>query len=102
MKVGEFIGGLYKKTLPDGKELWYLCESKITKIVQNTKGTKVYSKHFYPIDIEEIESNSKIMEEANGYINIREVVYLNEINRTKCERWVKWANEHLDEVKSII
>ncbi len=37
MKVGDFIDALYKKTTPDGKEVWELCESKITMIVQNTK-----------------------------------------------------------------
>ena len=102
MKVGEYIGGLYKRVLPDGKEEWVLHESKITKIVQNSKGTKVYSKGFYPLDVDEIESNTKIMEDADNYILVREVVLLNEIVRPKYERWLKWANENPDKVKSIL
>jgi len=60
MKVGDYIGGLYKKTLPNGTEKWELCDCKITKIVQNSRGTKVHSKRFYPIEIEEIEANNEI------------------------------------------
>lgn len=102
MKIGDYIGALYKKTKPDGKEVWELCESKITRIVQNTKGTRVYSKRFNALDIDEIQSNTEMMEEADNFILVREVVLLNEITRLKYERWVKWANENPDEVKSIL
>ena len=101
MRVGDNIGWLYKKRLADGTDMWALLESKITKIVQNGSGTKVYSKCFYPIDIEEIEENTEIMQEANGWINTRDVVLLTDEIRNKCERWVKWANENMDEAVSL-
>lgn len=37
MKVGEYIGGIYQKVLPDGEYEWYLLAGKITKIVSNSK-----------------------------------------------------------------
>lgn len=102
MNVGDFIGGLYKKTSADGVEQWYLSEGKITKIVQNSRGTKVYSKRFYPLDIEEIEDNTEMMRKANGWILTREVVLLEPDIRDKCERWVKWANENPDKAVSCL
>ena len=102
MKVGDSIGGLYKKTLPDGKDVWTLSEGKITKIVQNSRGTKVHSKRFYPIDIEEIEDNTKMMQEAEGWILTREVVLLTPEIREKCDRWIKWANENPGKAVGLI
>lgn len=102
MKVGDSIGGLYKKTKPDGTEMWELSEGKITKIVQNSRGTKIYSKRFYPIEIEEIEDNTKVMASADGWINTREVVWLTPEIRRKCERWVEWANNNPEKAVSLI
>lgn len=93
MKVGDSIGGLFEKVI-DGKKSWYLAESKITRIVQNSRGTKVYSKHFYPLDIEEIEDNTEVMLNEKGFINTRDVVELTPDIRYKCERWVEWANKN--------
>ena len=98
MKVGDSIGGLYQVELPNGEKQWKLSEGKITKIVQNSRGTKVYSKRFYPIEIEEIEDNTAIMRKAEGFILTREVVFLDDEIRAKCERWVSWANENPEKV----
>ena len=102
MKVGDSIGGLYTKVFTDGSRVWELCEGKITKIVQNSKGTKVYSKRFYPLDIQEIEDATKVMEEADGWINTREVVWLKPELREKCERFVEWANANPDKAVGLI
>lgn len=102
MRVGECVGGLYKKTLRDGSEIWELLEGKITKIVQNSRGTKVYSKRFYPIDKEEIEDNTELMANADGWILTREVVLLTPEIRSKCERWIQWANENPDKAVGLI
>lgn len=101
IKVGDSIGGLYQKE-KDGKKFWELVEGKITKIVQNTRGTKVYSKKFYPLEIEEIISSTQIMEKANGWILTREVVWLKPDIREKCERWVEWANANPDKAVGLI
>jgi hypothetical protein len=102
MKVKDSIGGLYKRPTSDGKEEWFLSESKITRIVQNSRGTKVYSKGFFPIEIEEIEDNTKLMQEAKGWINTREVVLLTPEIREKCNRWIKWANDNPDKAVGLI
>ena len=101
MKVGDSIGGLYPKD-KDGVRTWELCESKITRIVQNSRGTKVYSKRFYPLEIEEIEDNTKVMEKANGWINTRDVVWLKPQLRNKCEQWLEWANANPNKAVSLI
>jgi hypothetical protein len=102
LKVGDSIGGIYKRQKPDGKEEWYLSESKITRIVQNSRGTKVYSKRFFPIEIEEIEDSTKLMLDANGWIITREVVLLTPEIREKCNRWIKWANDNPDKAVGLI
>lgn len=102
MKVGDSIGGLYQSTLPDGTKKWKLHEGKIIKIVQTNSGTKVHSKQFHPLFIEEIEDNTKIMEEANGYILVREVCLLTPEIRARCERWITWANANLDSVVGLL
>lgn len=102
MKVGDVIAGIYQKRLPDGKNVWFLHEGKINKIVQGVRGTKVYSKAFFPIDIEEIEENTKLLEEANGYIFVREVVLMNEITREKCERWIEYANDNPEKAALLL
>lgn len=101
MKVGDCIDGIYKIE-KDGVSEWKLCEGKITRIVQNSHGTKVYSKRFCPIEIEEIEDNTKIMSEAQGWINTREVVLLTPEIRSRCERWVEWANKNQDKAVGLI
>lgn len=101
MNVGDSIGALYQKELSDGSKVWELVEGKITKIVQNSRGTKVYSKRFYPIGIEEIKENTELMCSAEGWINTRDVVLLTPELRLKCERWVNWANSNPEKATSI-
>lgn len=102
IKVGDYIGALYRKQAPDGKQIWYLCDARVTKIVQNSRGTKVYSKRFYPIDLEDIETNTELMAEADGWILTREVMLLTPDVRAKCEAWVKWANDNPDKAVGLI
>ena len=102
MKVGSYIGMLTKRQSSDGKEFWKLIESKVTKIIQNSKGTKIYSKGFYPLDAADVEFNTKEQEEAQGYILTREVFELNDITRPKVERWIEWANANMDKAVSIL
>lgn len=98
LKVGDYVGGLYKTTL-DGKEQWYLCEDKINKIVENKKGKKYYTKSkFLPLDAEDVDGNTEMQEQAEGYIITREVFGLNDITRPKAEKWVIWANENMDKL----
>lgn len=102
LKVKDSVGGIYKRT-KDGKEEWYLCEDKINKIVENRNGRKYYTKSkFVPLDADDVDNSTKLQEEAKGYIITREVFGLNDITRPKAENWVKWANENMDKVVSIM
>lgn len=102
IKAGNYIGGIYKMNNPDGSKYWKLTESKITKIVQNSKGTKIYSKRFYPLELEDVELNTELMEKADGYILTGEVFCLTDEIRNKCERWIKWANDNPEKAVSIL
>lgn len=103
LKVKDSVGGIYK-TNKDGIERWYLCEDKISRIVENSKGKKYYvkSKRFYPLDAEDVDNNTSDQEKAEGYILTREVFGLNDITRPKAENWIKWANENMDKAVGIL
>ena len=102
LKVKDSVGGIYKRT-KDGKEEWYLCESTISKIVENGKGRKYYTKSkFVPLDADDVDSNTEMQEKAKGYIITREVFGLNDITRPMAENWIVWANENMDKAVSII
>lgn len=105
MDVGDSIGAIYKKSR-DGKERWELVEDKINKITITKKLGKRYftKKQFYPLDAEEVDDNTKVMEEAvgKGYIIVGEVFGLNEKTRPFAERWVKWANENPDKAVGLL
>lgn len=101
MKVGSCIGLICKTKDANGNEFWKLSESKVTRIVQNKNGIKLYSKGFYPLDIEEVEFNTKFQEGAQGYILTREVFELNDVTRSKAERWIEWANANMGKAVGI-
>lgn len=101
LKVGDYVGGLYKKT-KDGISQWELVEDKINKIVELKSGKKYYTKSkFRPLDAEDVDSNTEMQEKAEGYIITKEVFGLNEITRPKAEKWVEWANENMDKAVGI-
>lgn len=105
LHIGDSVGGIYDKTKPDGTKIWELVEDKINKITETKKdGVKYHTKkQFRPLYAEDVDSNTKIMEEAigNGYILTREVFGLNEKTRPYAEQWIDWANKNPDKVDSI-
>lgn len=102
LKVKDSVGGIYKRT-KDGKEEWYLLEDTINKIVENGKGRKYYTKSkFRPLDTDDIDSSTEILENAKGYIIVKEVFGLNDITRPIAENWIKWANENMDKAVSVM
>lgn len=104
MNIGDSLGAIYKKSR-DGKEYWELVEDKINKIaITKRRGRTYYTKKkWLPLDADDVDSNTKQMEEAigKGYIIVREVFGLNEKTRPFAENWVKWANENMDKAVSI-
>lgn len=104
MNVGDSVGML-RKVEKDGKEVWQLVEDKITKITITKRfGRRYFTKsRFYPLDADDIDSNTRLMEEAigKGYIITREIFGLNEKTRPFAEGWLEWANENMDKAVSI-
>ena len=103
LNVGDSVGAIYKKT-KDGKDFWELVEDKINKITITKKyGRRYFTKsRFYPLDADDVDSNTEIMERADGFILITEVFGLNVNNRKRAERWIKWANENMDKAVSVL
>lgn len=105
MNIGDSVGML-RKVEKDGKEVWQLVEDKITKITITKRfGRRYFTKsRFYPLDADDVDSNTKLMEEAigKGYIITREIFGLNEKTRPFAEGWLKWANENMDKAVSIL
>ena len=105
LHIGDSVGCIVK-VIKNGIEQWRLIEDKISKINQTKKyGERYYTKSkFYPLDAEDVDSNTKIIEEAvgKGYILTKEVFGINDITRPFAENWIKWANENMDKAVSVL
>ena len=105
MNIGDSLGMIRKVYTNEG-EKWELIEDKINKIDITKKHGRRYhtKKKWYPLDADDVDSNTKQMEEAigKGYIIVREVFGLNEKTRPFAENWVKWANENMDKAVGIL
>ena len=105
LNVGDSVGGIYKRER-NGQEFLELVEDKINKVVETKKyGRRYYTKsRFRPLDADDVDSNTKCMEDAigKGYIITREVFGLNDKTRPFAERWIQWANENMDKAVSIL
>lgn len=103
LNVGDSVGML-QKIEKDGEVFWRLIEDKINKItITKTYGRRYFTKSkFYPLDADDIDSNTKIMEESidKNWILINETFGLNDKTRPYAERWVKCANENIDKAVS--
>lgn len=78
LKIGDSVGSICKFTIND-KIGYKLRESKINKIVETKSGKKYHTKNnFYPLDAEDVDTNTEIFEEADGFILVETVVGLTE------------------------
>lgn len=104
LKIGDSVG-MIQKVLCDAQgcqNYWRLVEDKITKISITRAGAKYYApKKFRPLDAEEVDTNTEIQENAEGFILTGEVFGLNDVTRRKAEQWVEWANKNPDRATSI-
>lgn len=104
LNIGDSVG-MIQKVSKDGVESWRLVEDKINKIdITKKYGRRYHTKsRFYPLDADDVDSNTEIMEGAidRGYVFTSEVFGLNNITRTFAERWVKFANENPDKIGNI-
>lgn len=104
LNVGDSVGAIYKRN-KGGQDYWELVEDQINKITLTKKyGRRYFTKsQFYPLDADDVDNNTKVMEESigQGYILTSEVFGLNDKTRSYAERWVKWANENMDKAVPI-
>lgn len=104
LNVGDSVGAIYKRN-KGGQDYWELVEDQINKITLTKKyGRRYFTKsQFYPLDADDVDNNTKVMEESigQGYIFTSEVFGLNDKTRSYAERWVKWANENMDKAVPI-
>lgn len=92
VKVGDVIGEVvHILSGPLGEDYYRLGEGKVTSITVNSKGRKVKAKHFYTLDADEIESNTKWMLETRGLFVGEPFILLDEL-RDRVETWIKKTN----------
>ena len=95
VKVGDSIG-LINKVLfnmkDDRTNYWKLSEGKVKSITINSKGRRVKADHFYTLDADEIESNTKWMVETQGLILITEPFILTDELRERVTMWIEKEN----------
>lgn len=88
------IGYIRKHNLelnPQIKQPFSYKECTFTRKI-SSRGDRVYSKLFHPLDYEEIVDNANIMKEHSGVILVNEPFLLDDELREKAIRWVQWAN----------
>ena len=99
VKVGDSIG-LINKVLFNMKDnrtnYWKLSEGKVKSIMINSKGRRVKADHFYTLDAEEIENNTKWMLEADRLILTREPFILTDELRERVTNWIERENERVN------
>ena len=95
VKLGDTIG-LINKVLfnmkDDRTNYWKLSEGKVKSITLNRKGRRVKADHFYTLDADEIESNTKWMLEAERLILTCEPFILTDELRERVNRWMESEN----------
>lgn len=102
LNIGDCVGQINK----DSSGVWKLYKDKINKITITKKyGRRYFTKTvFRPLDADDVDNNTKDMEESigEGYIIVREVFGLNNKTKPYAERWIKWANENPDKATGLI
>ena len=102
VKRGDAIG-LIQKILfnmkDDRTNYWNLSEGKVKSITINSRGRRVKADHFYTLDAEEIELNTKWMLEDDRLILTGEPFILTDELRARVEKWIERENELEQEVR---
>ena len=102
LNVGDSLGQINKTSAGE----WKLYEDKINKITITKKhGRRYFTKSvFYPLDADDVDSNTDMMEDAigKGYFLTKEVFGLIDKTGPFAENWVKWANQNKDKAVGLI
>lgn len=91
MKIG-YIRRYDLELNPHLTERVKFIEDTFTRRI-SSRGDRVYSKKFRPLDYEEIVSNAEMMKNHSSIILVQEPFLLDDELREKVLRWVEWANK---------
>lgn len=91
MKIG-YIRRNNLELNPQLTEKFTFKECTFTRRI-SSKGDRVYSKLFYPLDYEEIVENANMMKGNSGLIMVDSPFLLDDELREKVIKWVEWANK---------
>jgi len=100
VELGNTIGLINKVAfnMKDNRtNYWKLSEGKVKSITLNRKGRRVKADHFYTLDADEIEANTKWMLKCNGIIITREPFILTDELRQRVEAWIEHENAQHDQ-----
>ena len=64
--------GFIQRRMNNGKTTYKLIVAKVQRVFLGKKANKVYTKEFYPLEVEEIESNTKMIDTSKGLILVSE------------------------------
>lgn len=70
--------GFIQRRRNETKDAFKLIVAKVQRVNIGKKKTSVYTKEFYPLDAEEIESNTKMMDTSKGLIIVGEPFVIKE------------------------
>ncbi len=103
IKRGDMVG-LINKVLFDMKgneNYWRLTEGKVKSITINSRGRRIKADHFYTLDADEIESNTKWMEETEGLVLVTEPFLLTDKLKERVNKWIEQENASNPECKLV-
>lgn len=91
MKIG-YIQRYDLALNPHLTERFKFIEASVTRTI-NSRGDKIRSKILWgAVDYSEVESNAQMMHDDPHLIIVCEPFLLDEEPKTKCKKWVEWAN----------
>lgn len=94
VKYGDTIG-FVNKVLFDMKgnqNYWKLTEGKVKSITINSRGRRVKADHFYTLDAEDIEMNTKWMSQNDRLILTTEPFIMTDELRARVQKWIDKEN----------
>jgi hypothetical protein len=72
------IGFIQRRRYSDKPDDFKLIIAKVKKVVMGKRKNSVYTKEFYPLEMEEIEANTEWMDTAKGLIVVGEPFVIKE------------------------
>ena len=95
------IGFIQRRRYEDKKDEFKLIVAKVTKVVIGKKKTSVYTKEFYPLDMEEIESNTSFINKSKGLVIVSEPFLIKDEDIQYFQAVVKDFNENGTKIRKI-